>query len=233
MQAKRSYDDPCGVARALDVVGERWALLVVRELLLGPKRFAALSGGLPGISQNVLSQRLRELEAAGIVRRRALGPPASARGYELTQRGRELERVLLALGRWGSRTPVSPAAELSTDALMLALRTTFDPGAAGSLQALAELRIGADRFRAEIGQGTFRVTRHCPERADVTLVTDAATLRSVVFGGQSLAAAVRSGGLRIDGDRRVAARFARCFPRPAICAGDDDLASDDGRTSGV
>ena len=212
-------------APALDAVGERWALLVVRELLLGPKRFAALSGGLPGMSQNVLSQRLRELEAAGIVRRRALGPPASARGYELTQRGRELEPVLLALGRWGSRIPVSAAAELSTDALMLALRTTFDPRAAGSLQAVVELRIGDDCFRAEIGQGTFSVTRNGSERADATLVTDAATFRAVVFGGRPMAEAVRSGGLRLDGDRRVAARFARCFPRPAIAAGDDGLAS--------
>jgi DNA-binding HxlR family transcriptional regulator len=181
MQAKRSYDDPCGVARALDVVGERWALLVVRELLLGPKRFGALSGGLPGMSQNVLSQRLRELQEAGIVRRRTFGPPASSQGYELTERGRELEPVLHALARWGSRIPVSPAGELSTDGLMLALQTTFDPDG----------------------------------RADAILTAGAATLRALVFGDRTVADAVGRGDLRIDGDRRVAARFIRCFPRPA------------------
>ena len=129
--------------------------------------------------------------------------------------------MLLALGRWGSGIPVGSAAELSADALMLALRTTFDPRAAGSLRARLELRIGDDCFRAEIGEGTFRVTRGSTERADATLVTDAATFRAVVFGGRPIAEAVRGGGLRLDGDRRVAAKFARCFPRPAIATGDD------------
>src|SRR6266702_797200 len=96
---RRSYGDSCGVARALDVVGERWALLVVRELLFGPKRYADLSRGLPGMSQNVLSQRLRELEQEGIMRRRKLGPPASIRVYELTERGQDLEPVLCAYTR--------------------------------------------------------------------------------------------------------------------------------------
>jgi len=215
MPPKRSYDDPCGVARALDVVGERWALLVVRELLLGPKRFGALSSGLPGMSQNVLSQRLRELSEAGIVRRRTFGPPTSSHGYELTERGRELEPILHALARWGSRIPVGSAAELSTDALMLALQTTFDPRAAGTLRARLELRIGDDRFRAEIGSGRFGISRGSAGRADAILTTGAATLRALVFGERTIADVVARGDLRIEGDRRVAARFTRCFPRPA------------------
>ncbi len=214
MQPKRSYDDPCGVARALDVVGERWALLVVRELLLGPKRFGALSSGLPGMSQNVLSQRLRELQDAGIVRRRTFGPPASSHGYELTERGRELEPVLLALARWGSRVAASSAAELSVDALMLALQTTFDPRGAGSLRARLELRIGDDCFCAEIGSGRFAVSRGNAGQADAILTTGAAALRALVFGDRTIADAVGGGDLRIDGDRRVVARFIRCFPRP-------------------
>jgi DNA-binding HxlR family transcriptional regulator len=215
MQPRRSYDDPCGVARALDVVGERWALLVVRELLFGPKRFSALSGGLPGMSQNVLSQRLHELQDAGIVRRRTFGPPASSLGYELTERGRELEPVLLALARWGSRIPAGSAAELSTDALVLALQTTFDSRAAGALRARLELRIGDDCFRAEIGSGRFRISRGSAGDADAILAASAATFRGLVFGGRTIADAVGSGDLRLDGDRRVAARFAGCFPRPA------------------
>src|SRR6266851_4708678 len=119
---RRSYGDPCGVARALDAVGERWALLVVRELLFGPKRYADLSRALPGMSQNVLSQRLRELEQEGIVLRRRLGPPARVGVYELTERGAELGPVLEALARWGSRIPLESAGELSADAFILALK---------------------------------------------------------------------------------------------------------------
>src|SRR6185437_15881661 len=148
----RSYDDPCGLARALDLVGERWALLVVRELLLGPKRFADLRRGLPGLSQNVLAQRLRELEEAAVVTRRRLEPPASTWAYELTERGRELEPALLALAAWGSRTPMSPgaaAAELSADALMLALRTTARPSGE---PARVELRLDDDRFGVLVGE---------------------------------------------------------------------------------
>ena len=100
---RRSYDDPCGIARALDLVGERWALLVVRELLLGPKRYTDLARGLPGSSPTVLSQRLRDLEAAGLVDHAPAGPPVGGHLYALTPRGRDLEDVLLALGRWGSR----------------------------------------------------------------------------------------------------------------------------------
>jgi DNA-binding HxlR family transcriptional regulator len=214
VQPKRSYDDPCGVARALDVVGERWALLVVRELLLGPKRFGALSSGLPGMSQNVLSQRLRELQDAGVVRRRTFGPPASSHGYELTERGRELEPVLLALARWGSRVAAGSAAELSVDALILALQTTFDPRGAGTLEARLELRIGDDCFCAEIGSGRFAVSRGNAGHADAILTTGAATLRALVFGHRTIADAVGGGDLWIDGDRRVVARFIRCFPRP-------------------
>src|SRR4051812_16859695 len=121
MAGKRTYGDSCGVARALDLVGERWALLVVRELLLGPKRFTDLRTGLVQLGPDVLSQRLRELEQAGIVRRRTLAPPAGSRVYELTDRGRELEPVVLALGRWGSGAPFPPGdPRLGVDASMLA-----------------------------------------------------------------------------------------------------------------
>src|SRR3954447_14492547 len=107
--AERTYGDPCGVARALDVVGERWALLVVRELLLGPKRFTDLHRGLGSVSQNVLTQRLQELEAVGIVRRRRLGPPAATQVYELTEEGAAIEPILVELGRWGRHRPLPEA----------------------------------------------------------------------------------------------------------------------------
>jgi DNA-binding HxlR family transcriptional regulator len=222
--AKRTYDDPCGVARALNVVGERWALLVVRELLFGPKRFTDLSHGLPGMSQNVLSDRLRELEQAGIVRRRRLGPPASARIYELTERGAELEPVLDALARWGSRNPLDSIAELSVDAFILALKTTFDPRAAAGLQARCDLRLGDDCFQAKVADGRFEVARggaqqavlRAAEQADATLETDVATLRALVFGGRPVGDALASGELHLEGDPELAARFVTCFPRPTL-----------------
>lgn len=214
MPGKRSYDDPCGVARALGLIGERWALLVVRELLLGPKRFADLSRGLPTMSQNVLSQRLRELEQTGIVRRRRLGPPVGANAYELTELGAELEPVLLALGHWGSTTPITSDAELSVDALALALRTAFAPEAAGGLRARFELRLGDDILHAEIADGRFRIARGPDGSADAVLETDAATLRAVVFGG----CAPTDAALRLTGDAEAADRFLSCFPRPGNSA---------------
>src|SRR4051794_28976689 len=121
MTTPRTYDDPCGIARALDHVGERWALLVVRELLHGPKRFSDLRRGLPGASQNVLAQRLRELEQSGVIAKRRLGPPTSASVYELTPWGQELSPVVQALGRWGSRAPVTASTPLGLDAFIVAL----------------------------------------------------------------------------------------------------------------
>ena len=144
MGTKRSYDDGCAAAHALDLVGERWALLVVRELLLGPKRFTDLRAGLPGTSPNVLAQRLRELEGAGVVRRRKLPPPAASRIYELTEWGKDLEPVIISLGRWGVRSPSKPRdAELGVDYLILSFRTMFDARATGGFTASFAQRVDA------------------------------------------------------------------------------------------
>jgi DNA-binding HxlR family transcriptional regulator len=210
----KGYDDPCGAARALSVVGDRWALLVVRELLFGPKRFTELSRGLPTMSQNVLSQRLRQLEGDRVVRQRQLGPPASSRVYELTGWGRELEPVLVALGRWGSRIPLGDTrTELSVDALMLALKTAFAPERAEGLRARVQLRLGDDRFAAGIADGRFTVARGELDEPDATITAGAPALRSLVFAGRTLPAAVGAGDAAVDGDQELAARFLGCFPR--------------------
>src|SRR5215204_3954481 len=167
MATMRTYCDGCAAAHALDLVGERWALLVVRELLLGPKRFTDLRAGLPNVSPNVLAQRLRELERAGVVWRRKLPPPAASRVYELTEWGLELEPVITQLGRWGARSPSRPRdAALGVDSLILSLRTMFDAGAAKGIEALYELRLGEEVFRAEIGEGRFEVVRGDAERPE-------------------------------------------------------------------
>src|ERR1700694_602074 len=125
MAGRRKYGEGCAVSHALDVIGERWALLVVRELLLGPKRFTDLRAGLDGISPNVLTQRLEELEQVAIVRRRKMAPPAGAWGYELTEWGTQLEPVVVALGRWAARSPFLPEGPLGVDSLILSFRTMF------------------------------------------------------------------------------------------------------------
>jgi DNA-binding HxlR family transcriptional regulator len=215
----RHYDDPCGVARALDVVGERWTLLVVRELLLGPKRFSDLVRGLPGMSQNVLSQRLRELAGAGLLERRRLGPPVSGQVYELTERGAALRPVLIELARWGSRIPTASRADLSVDALILALLTTFDPDGAEDVRIT--LVLGDDRFAAVVDGGRLEVVRGEAEHSDAEIRTDAAGLRWVVFGGRALAEAVAAGDAKVQGDAEKATRFLSRFPRPAPVGGSE------------
>lgn len=218
MASLRSYDDPCGIARALDRVGERWALLVVRELLLGPKRFTDLRIGLPSASPNVLSQRLRELEECGAIHRRQLPPPGAATVYELTEWGRELEPVILALARWGSRATPVPKGELSTDALMIALETTFDATASEGLTARLELRLGVDRFRVQVARKRFVLERGAADEADAVIATDVACLRQLAFGQRDVAKAQRSGDLVIEGSEAVATRFLMLFRRPAPAA---------------
>nr|MDP8993809.1 helix-turn-helix transcriptional regulator [Pseudomonadota bacterium] len=152
--AKRRYDDACGAAHALDLVGERWALLVMRELMLGPKRFSDLKADLPGISANVLTQRLEGLEEAGIVARRRLPPPAPAQVYELTPWGYEAEPIFQALGRWAARSPRhDPSLPLSAVSLLLSFRTMFDPARAEGLEARVGLRLGPESFVVCIAGG--------------------------------------------------------------------------------
>lgn len=210
----RSYDDPCGIARALDRVGERWALLIVRELLLGPKRFTDLRAGLPTASPNVLSQRLRELEDSGAIQRRQLSPPANATVYELTEWGRELEPVILALARWGSRATPVPRGELSADALMIALETTFDTAASAGMEARLELRLGGEPFRAHVARKRIEVARGPCDRHHAVITTGVGCLHQVAFGQLAVARARRSGELTIDGDEALAARFLTLFRRP-------------------
>ena len=215
MAGKRTYADPCGVARALDVVGERWALLVVRELLLGPKRFSDLRTGLPHVGPDVLSQRLRELEQAGLVRRDRLPPPAGSRVYELTERGHELEPVVLALGRWGSRAPFAPGRrELGVDSLVLALKTLYDPSRAdGLIGTTFALHLGESRFTVRVAP-ELEAARELAEHPAATISATPGVLQSVLWHERPAREALRTGELTIDGDRRAGERFLRLFPLP-------------------
>ena len=212
MATRRTYGDGCAIAHGLDLVGERWALLVVRELLLGPKRFTDLKRGLPNASPNVISERLRELERAGVVKRDKLPPPARSHVYELTDWGRELEPTVMALGHWAARSPSLPHdAPIGADSTVLALKARFDPGAADGLRASYDLRLGEDRFHIAVSDDAIEVARGDADRPDATMDADPNTFYAVLFEGRSLADAQRSGGLRIEGDKTAVERLVRLF----------------------
>jgi DNA-binding HxlR family transcriptional regulator/putative sterol carrier protein len=214
MRTKRSYEDGCATAHALDLIGERWGLLVVRELLLGPKRFTDLRAGLPGISPNVLTQRLDELERTAIVQRRKLPAPAAAWVYELTDWGLQLESVVMALGRWAARSPFLPQAGLNVDSLILSFRTMFDPDAAAGFSASIEFRIGEDRFRAHVNRGRMELVRGSADQVDAIIESDSDVLASVVYGDRKFFDALRAGDLKVEGDKAIAKRFLTLFPLP-------------------
>jgi DNA-binding HxlR family transcriptional regulator len=221
MATARTYNEACGIPRALDRIGERWALMVVRELVLGPKRFTDIKNGLPGASPNVLAQRLKELEQSGVVRRRKLPPPAAVQVYELTEWGAELEVVLKELGRWGARAPRAPEGTgMSFDAHLLSLKTLFDPDKAGDFHASIELRLGEETFRAEVADGALDLQRGTMTAPDAVIESDALTLLFVCQGRKSLEEAIRFGDMTVEGDRGVVERFVTLFtlPEPAAVA---------------
>ena len=176
----RSYGDACGIARALDVVGERWALLVIRELLLGPQRFSDLRRALPNAASNVIADRLRELEGRGVITRRTLPPPAGSSVYELTDWGRDLEPILLALGSWGIGIPLPPTpVTLSATSVLLFLRTSarLDLGAA---PMVCRLELNDRPWTVKIEDGRLQVESGEPTAPDVTLRTDPQTLNTLL-----------------------------------------------------
>ena len=212
MTRKRTREDGCGIAHASDLLGQRWALIVVRELLLGPKRFTDLRRGIPDISPNVLGQRLRELEEAGIVGRRKLAPPAAVQVYELTDWGRELEPAVLALGRWASASPSFPrGAEMGPDSLVLALKSAFQPEKANGLHATYELRLADIPFELAVKGGQFEAQHGEVEDPDATITADPNVIAGIVFGGNRLGKAVDAGDIEIEGSRRAVNALFRAF----------------------
>jgi DNA-binding HxlR family transcriptional regulator/putative sterol carrier protein len=209
----RSYDQYCGVARALDLVGERWAMLVVRELLIGPKRFTDLQHGLPGIGTNILSARLKQLERGGVVHRRFLPPPAASTVYELTEYGRDLEEPLLGLGRWGAQSlgPRLPAQTLRSGWLALALKSFFRPDAARGLTATFELRLSDGTYHVRVAARHVEITTGPAIAPDLVLETDNDTLLGLIAGAVDPKVAYASHALHAEGDPALLGRFVEVF----------------------
>ncbi|MFJ7218453.1 winged helix-turn-helix transcriptional regulator [Amycolatopsis sp. NPDC098790] len=205
MPTSRSYGDACTIARALDVVGERWALLVVRELLLGPQRFSDVRRALPGASSNLVTDRLRELEGHGVVARRKLPPPAASTVYELTDWGRELEPIVLALGAWGSRLSLPPSAHLGTTSVLLFLRGFARPRSAACHRVELDSRVWT--VRTEPGRLTVEPGE--PAAPDATIRTDPVTFNALLEVPSDLDAAIADGRVTVDGDRKAVRRLLR------------------------
>ncbi len=211
----RRYDDACGTALGLELVGERWALLVVRELMLGARRFGDLRASLPGLSANVLTQRLEGLEAAGVLVRRRLPPPASVQVYELTPWGLEAEAVIQALGRWAARSPDhDPTLPLSPVSMMLSLRTMFDPAKAGDALLAIGFRFGETTFRVCVADGVLTVERTVPVGASAVIEGTPEAVAAVIYGEPAEAAARTRELLHIEGDPGAFLRFAGWFELP-------------------
>ena len=225
--ANRPYGQFCGLARALELVGERWTLLVIRDLMLSPKRFSDLQRGLPRIPSNILTARLKELEQAGVVRRRALPRPSSGVGYELTAYGQELRPILLSLGVWGARSLGDPHPDdvLNPDSLALALQATFQKPAARRLRATFEVRAGDAVAHARVANGVLTAAPGSIDRPDLVIETGPA-LRELMAGAITPGDALASGLVRIVGDRQLLDRFAEIFRLPlSPCTAAEDAAS--------
>ncbi|MBE9638733.1 winged helix-turn-helix transcriptional regulator [Salipiger mangrovisoli] len=208
----RWYADACGTAFGLEILGERWALLIVRELMFGPRRFSDLRASLPGISAKVLTERLAGLEASGVLRRETAPEPAPAQLYGLTRWGYAAEPILQELGRWAAASPLhDPTLPLSPVSFMLSLRTMFDAGAAGGLAATAVFAIGSARFTARLGDGVLPVARGETEDPDLRFEAGSGAALAAVFYGGAPPDAV---GVVIHGDPKLAARFVGLFTLP-------------------
>lgn len=208
-EPRRRYDDACGTAHALELIGERWALLVLRELMLGPRRFSDLRTDLPGVSANTLTQRLGELEQRGLVRRRRLPPPASVQVYEATPWGLEAEPIVQALGRWAARSPGhDPTLPISGVSVLLSFRTMISAKRAKGVDARIGFRFGADDYVARIKKGRIRVARGPLDQCEVVFSGPPAALAAVVYGGQPLDL------LGVSGDRALAEKFTTLFVLP-------------------
>ena len=210
VMTSRSYNQFCALAYALDVAGDRWTLLILRELLTGPRRFKDLIDGLPGISTNLLSDRLKSLEQQGLLGRRVLPPPAGSTVYELTPLGQALEKAVLELGRWGSQflpTSLEGVALPSLGATTLAIKAFFHPEQAQGVNETYELHLGNEVLQVQIKEGELRVQQGQVQEADVVFHTDMPIFMGLFSGQIEPDEAISGGLIRIEGDPGALSRF--------------------------
>ena len=208
-EEKRRYEDACGLAHALDLLGERWAMLVLRELAYGPRRFSELRADLTGISANVLTQRLTELEDRGLVRKTKLPPPASVQVYEATEWGLEAIPMIASLGRWAARSPLhDPTLRMSHVSVIMSLQTLISPERAAGLNVRVCFRFGEANYVTTVVDGRLEVERRDCDDCDVTFIGAPSEIAAVIHGGAPFDM------IRVEGDLTLANRFRTLFPLP-------------------
>ena len=213
-EEKRRYEDACGLAHAMELLGERWAMLVLRELGYGPRRFSDLKSDLTGISANVLAQRLTELEARGLVRKSKLPPPASVQVYEATEWGLEAVPLIARLGRWAARSPHhDPSLRMSHVSVMMSLQTLISPERAKGLDARVGFRFGDTSYVATVHDGRLDVERREAADCDVTFAGAPSAVAGVIHGGAPFET------IEVEGDMALAKRFVTLFPLPSKVGG--------------
>jgi DNA-binding HxlR family transcriptional regulator len=213
MEPKRTYREYCAIARSLDLLGQRWTLLIVRDLLLGPQRYTDLHAGLPGIATDMLTSRLRTLEAEGLVRRRELPPPAPATVYELTEAGRRLAPLIRALGEVGLTLLDAPAPgePINAGPVVMSLNLTFRPDALPDLTETYGLEIDDRPFTVVVDRGTVNTERGAPSSPVATFRTDPRTLVALLRGETTTTAAAADDAVEVEGDAAALERFAASF----------------------
>ncbi len=214
-ESRRWYTDACGAAHALELIGERWSLLILREMMFGPRRFSDIRASLPGLSANVLTQRLETLEFHGLVVRSKMPPPASVHVYGLTEWGYEADRLLMVLGEWAARSPGhDPTLPLSKASLMLSLRTMFRPDVAGRTRTSIGFRMDEETFLVRIEGGALTATRAGVDGADLIFTTTPEAMAGFIYGKLALEEMEASGVITVEGDRDKALEFQTYFSLP-------------------
>ncbi|WP_188196601.1 winged helix-turn-helix transcriptional regulator [Nonomuraea sp. SYSU D8015] len=212
--ASREYGQFCGLARAMEMVGERWSMLIIRNLFAGPQRFTDLRKGLPAIPTNILSARLKQLEETGVATRRALPHPERAVVYELTDYGRDLEPALIALGRWGARTLAEPrpGEVVTAESIAMSFRTTYRPEAAQNVTVGYEVRMGDFTLRLHIADGelTIGIGPHTAPDLVVERLTGQ-PIRELMTGSKTADEVLHDGSVRVEGDPALLGRFTEMF----------------------
>jgi DNA-binding HxlR family transcriptional regulator/putative sterol carrier protein len=218
--ADHGYQQYCGAARALDVVGDRWTLLIVRELMLGPRRFTDLIDGLPGISRNLLTERLRALEHDGVLARQELPPPAARQVYELTEDGRDLAAAIVPLVAWGARRlgARKPSESFRPHWGALAMATFADRDAAQGVSETYQYLVGRQAFHLTIDDGSIQLHAGHAQQPAATLTTDEKTWADLASGTTTGSAAIATGTLLLTGDPHAIKRMSKIFSRTRVLA---------------
>lgn len=210
---RRGFHDACGMAHGLELLGERWALFVVRELMLGPRRFGDLRADLPGISANILTQRLTELEVRGIVERTKLPPPANVPVYGLTRWGYEAEPIIQTLGRWAARSPGhDPMLPISAVSIMLSLRTMIDMARIGDLSLTIGFRFAETDYAGRLAEDGLVIERRPADSPDLMFTGTPEAFGAFIYG--KVPPEALGGALSVTGDPELARRFADLFHLP-------------------